>query len=127
MIITAAILLILAAYNIARWTVTRMRKGKYVDHGDRRVRVKEWLIKAATAIPSGVLFSLHQPWLKVLDVPFMLACWYMLFFDSLMGLILGKGIFYNGTDWAGRAKTSKISFGVKVAACTLFTFLYIIL
>lgn len=128
MIITAIILLLLAVYLVAGWTVNRMKREDYVDH---RRPVKEWLIKAASGLPAVVILWLvsNLPvtnWVRLFSASFLCATLYFLLFDIAIGLILHKGIFYKGTVWAGRAKTASVPFVVKVALCILSTYLYII-
>src|SRR5687768_10368690 len=105
MIYAAFILLIAAVYLVARWTVIRMKREDYVDH---RRPVKEWLIKAASGLPAVVILWLvsNLPvtnWVRLFSASFMCAAWYFLLFDSVIGVMLHKGIFYKGTVWAGRA------------------------
>jgi hypothetical protein len=125
-IVTGAISLALAVYLVARWTVNRMKREDYVDH---RRPVKEWLIKAASGLPSVVILWLvsNVPvtnWVRLFSAGFMCASWYFLLFDSAIGLMLNKGIFYKGTVWAGRAKTASVPFWAKCALCILSTYLY---
>jgi hypothetical protein len=128
MIITGSILLVLAVYLVARWTVNRMKREDYVDH---RRPLKEWLIKAASGLPAVVILWLvnNLPvtnWVRLFSASFLCATWYFLLFDSFVGLMLHKGIFYKGTVWAGRAKTASVPFVAKVALCIISTYLYII-
>lgn len=128
MIYAAFILLIVAVYLVARWTVIRMKREDYVDH---RRPVKEWLIKAASGLPAVVIFWLVSNfpvtnWVRLFSAIFFCAAWYFLLFDSVIGVMLQKGIFYKGTVWAGRAKTASIPFVVKATICIISTYLYFI-
>lgn len=127
MIPAAFILLFVAVIFIAAWTAGRIGRGKYIDHSDKRQRETEWVIKTASGIPAIILFSIHQDWIQIVFAPFMTSALYWLLFDSILGLMLHKGIFYTGTDWAGRAKTAKLPMVVKVAAVIGLTAAYFLL
>lgn len=129
MIYLAIISLFLAVVIVSDWTVKRMKKEDYIDH---RRPVKEWLIKAASGIPATILFlfannfPMGDYW-RLLTTPLLAAAYYFLLFDSTIGVMLHKGIFYTGTVWAGRAKTASIPFWAKILLCILFTTLYVML
>lgn len=118
MIWLAIISLFISVYIVARWTILRIKRGEYIDH---RRPVKEWLIKAGSSLPAVILLWWKYHWWAI---P-MCMSWYWLAFDSTIGLLLGKGITYSGTVWAGRAKTASVPFAVKVGLCGIFIFLYI--
>jgi hypothetical protein len=118
MILSACISLVLAVLLVARWTVNRMKREDYIDH---RRPVKEWLIKAASGIPSVLLFWYQWHWWAFLLVP----TWYFLLFDSTIGVMMKKGVFYSGTVWAGQAKTASIPFWAKTLFCIVSTYFYI--
>jgi hypothetical protein len=129
MIILASILLILAVYIVARWTNRRIKRGEYIDH---RHPAKEWLIKASSGIPAIVFFCLVKFWQPsnvwlILISGLMSATWYWILFDSFLGLMLKKGIFYTGTVWAGQAKTANVPFVAKVVLVILSTAGYILI
>jgi len=122
MIIAAIISLFLAVYIVAQWTVNRMKKEQYVDH---RRPVKEWLIKAGSGIPAIILFSWQQKFIVWIIASGMVMLAYWLLFDITIGLLLGKGMFYSGTVWAGRAKTANVPFVVKLVLVAIMIWLYI--
>lgn len=122
MIIAAAILsLTIAIYLVARWTVNRMRRDDPVDHGDLSEVIKEWLIKAASAIPGTILFWWKDHWLAI---PMCMA-YYFLAFGACIGILTGNGIDYTGSDWLGKSWTSRIPFWARVIITGVFIFLYV--
>lgn len=132
----ALLLLITAVVIIANWSARRFREEHYLPHNNKRKKREDWLIKAASGIPSVVLFMLRktnegklvwQDWPQLIIAPFLVMALFWLLFDSALGIFAGKGIFYQGSDWNGRAKTSKAPFAIKIIIIALLTTLYFLL